>query len=313
MPLIKKIPLPMAGLMLALAATGNLLESYGTAYKWFFGMIAMVLLIGLVLKVVTDPGAVREGLANPVVASVLPTFSMGLILLAAYLRGFAHAPAFFLWCLGIAIHLVLIVIFTKKHLAGLNFKSFFPSYFIVYVGIVTLSVTAPAFEQLAVGQAAFWFGFASFFLLLIPVLNRIFILKNIPEPAQPTMMILAAPMSLLLAGYLKSFPEKSLGMLGLLGSMSFILLILSLTFLPKLLRLKFYPSYSAFTFPLVISAIGMKGLDKALAKAQLAPVGMTVMVKLLEVGSALMVLYVLMRYMSFLVGAPATARGVKST
>ena len=49
----------------------------------------------------------------------------------------------------------------------------FASYFIVYVGIVVASVTAPAYEKAAsIGTAAFWFGFVTLILLLILITYR---------------------------------------------------------------------------------------------------------------------------------------------
>ena len=35
---IERVPIPMAGLMLALAALGNLLSPYGSTYKYFWGV-----------------------------------------------------------------------------------------------------------------------------------------------------------------------------------------------------------------------------------------------------------------------------------
>ena len=54
------------------------------------------------------------------------------------------------------------------------------------------------------------------------------------------------------------FSEKSIGMVYLLMAFSLIFYIVAIALLPKLLKLKFYPSYSAFTFPMVISGIGIK-------------------------------------------------------
>ncbi|MDF2890110.1 MAG: C4-dicarboxylate transporter [Clostridia bacterium] len=87
--MIKKLPLPIAGLMLALAAAGNLLLSYGGIYRNLFGVIAGIVLVLLLAKVLIMPKAIKEGFENPVVASVMPTFSMGLILLSTYLKPYA--------------------------------------------------------------------------------------------------------------------------------------------------------------------------------------------------------------------------------
>ncbi len=48
--MIKKIPLPMAGLILALAALGNLLASYSPAIRWTLGALAGILYVMYVIK-----------------------------------------------------------------------------------------------------------------------------------------------------------------------------------------------------------------------------------------------------------------------
>ena len=78
----KKIPIPMAGLMLALAATGNLVLSYGEVYRNIFGILASIILIFILGKLIIDFKDVLENLNNPVMASIAPTFTMGIMILS---------------------------------------------------------------------------------------------------------------------------------------------------------------------------------------------------------------------------------------
>lgn len=298
--LIKKIPLPMSGLMLALAATGNLLSSYGVVYRYAFGIMAAILLALLAAKTAFDPGSLHEGFENPVVASTLPTFSMGMMLLSVYIKGFLPAAALGMWIVGLLLHIILMVLFTKKYIFSFNIKRVFPSYFIVYVGIVCGSITAPAFGLAAAGRYIFWFGLAAYLLLLPVVLYRVIKVKEIPEPALPVTVILTAPSSLCLAGYLNSFPVRSMVAVALLCILSLSMLIYVLAWMPKLLKLKFYPSYSAFTFPFVITAIAMKGANGYLVKGGIETGHLGLLISVLEIGSIAMVLYVLARYILFL-------------
>ena len=82
---IKKLPLPISGLMLALAAGGNLVLSYGSIYRNILGILSFIILVLIAAKVITAPKAVAEGMNNPVVASVLPTF-FGKIAFTIYRR-----------------------------------------------------------------------------------------------------------------------------------------------------------------------------------------------------------------------------------
>lgn len=298
--IIKKIPLPMSGLMLALAATGNLLSAYGNIYRYSFGIAASVILILLVIKVISHPNSLSEGFENPVVASVIPAFPMGMMILSTYFIAFVPTIALGIWGIGLLLHIVLLICFTMKYVLSFNIKKVFPSYFIVYVGIVCGSVSAPVFGLANIGRYIFWFGFAAYLILLPIILYRVLIVKEITDPALPTVTILAAPSSLCLAGYLNSFSEKSMIIIVFLAVLSVIMLVSVLAYMPKLLKLKFYPSYSAFTFPFVITAIAMKGTYAFMLKTglKIAPLGY--LVTFLEIWSVAIVIYVLIKYIAFL-------------
>ncbi|HCX63046.1 MAG TPA: C4-dicarboxylate ABC transporter, partial [Clostridiales bacterium] len=161
-------------------------------------------------------------------------------------------------------------------------------------------VTAPAFEMNAVGQMAFWFGLISYIFLLPIVIYRTVKIKEIPEPAMPTLIIFAAPASLLLAGYMNSFINKNITMVWCLTALSIIMYIAAVILIPKLLRLKFYPSYSGFTFPLIISGIAMKLTNGYLLKIDTPISWLVYLVKFQEIIAVAITLYVLFRYMQFL-------------
>ena len=298
--IIKKLPVPIVGLMLGLAACGNLVLSYGETYRNIFGLLSAIILVLVLIKIIMYPRQVKESLDNPVVASVFPTLSMGIMLLSTYLKPYSSPLALGMWFIGLILHIILIISFTVKYIIGFNIKKVFPSWFIVYVGIVVASVTSPAFDMTKIGQMAFWFGFISYIILLPLVLYRVIKVKNIPEPAQPTIVILSAPASLCLAGYMNAFQEKNMLIVYLLLALSQATYIYILTTLPKLLRLKFYPSYSAFTFPLVISGIALKVTNSFLINIGNTNYLFNHLVKLEEIVAVVMVLYVLSRYISFL-------------
>lgn len=298
--LIKKTPVPIAGLMLALAATGNLVLSYGAIYKSIFGIVSALILLLLIFKISFETKAVAESFKNPVVASVIPTFTMGLMILATYIKQYNSSISFGVWVFGLVLHCFLIIYFTIKFIFKFDIKKVFPSYFVVYVGIVVASMTAPAYNLISLGKGIFWFGLISYLCLLPVVIYRTFFIKGIPEPALPTITIFAAPASLCLVGYLACFPVKNNFILGFLVGLSLIMLLGVISYLPKLLKIKFYPSYSAFTFPMVISAVAMKQLNGYLVKIKQPIEMLKYLVKFQEVIAVLIVIYVLSRYIQFL-------------
>lgn len=314
--IIKKLPLPITGLMLGLAVLGNLIQSYSNSLRSVFGIISGVIFLLVLIKIFTLTKGVKEALENPVVASVFPTLSMAIMVLAGYLKPLNAQFALIFWFAGVLLHIVLIIWFTIKFVTSFNIKKVFPSWFIVYVGIAVASVTAGAFEMHTVGKLSFYFALISYLVLLPIVLKRVFVVKEIPEPAQPTFAILCAPASLCLAGYMNSFAEKNMLLVYFLLLVSQLFYFLVLLSLPKLLKLKFYPSYSGFTFPLVISALSLKLTNGFLTKSGNPIAFLKTLVNLEEAIALVIVIYVLVRYLSFLfakeASTPNTANAPKA-
>ncbi|MCB5558414.1 TDT family transporter [Anaerosalibacter bizertensis] len=306
--IVKQLPVPIVGLMLALAATGNLVLSYGNIYRNIFGILSAIILILMLLKIIIYPKEVRESLDNPVVYSVFPTFSMGIMLLSTYIKDFSYSLAFSMWIIGLILHIVLIFSFTRKYIFNFNIKRVFPSWFIVYVGIVVASVTSPVFNMMKIGQVIFWFGFISYLILLPIILKRVLKIGEIPEPALPTIVIFSAPASLCLAGYMNSFQNKNMIIVWFLVALSQLTLLCILFQLPKLLKLRFYPSYSAFTFPLVISAISIKLTNGFLANIGKPIPILKYIIKFEELIAVIMVLYVLFKYVKFMSNKTETVK-----
>lgn len=297
---INETPTPIAGLMLALAATGNLVSSHGSLYRNIFGTLSALILLLLAIKICTGFKAIVEDLKNPVIASVSPTFSMGAMILSTYIKPVFPSLAYGLWILALLIHCTLIIYFTVKFIFNFNIKQVFPSYFVVYVGIVVGSVTAPAYNLTNIGQVLFWFGFVLYLILLPVVIYRVFLVKSIKEPALPTITIFAAPASLCLAGYMSTFPAKNMTMVYLLTVLSLVMTFSVLLYMPRMLKIKFYPSYSAFTFPFVISAIAIKKTNVFLNSTGNGIPLLEHIVLFEELWAVSIVVYVLIRYTAFI-------------
>ncbi len=298
--ILKKYPVPATGLMLGLAALGNLIQSYGEVYRSIFGVLSAILFVLMIAKMIKYPKDIVIALDNPLVASVFPTFSMTIMLLATYIKPFSQIAALIIWIIGLALHVILMIWFTKKYVLKFKIKQVFPSWFIVYVGIVVASVTGPMFQLSAIGKLVFWFGLATYLVLLGIILYRVIKIKEIPEPALPSLAIFAAPASLLLAGYMNSFEMKNMAILYFLMALSLIMYTIVIFLMFKLLRIKFYPSYSAFTFPFVISGICMKLTNGFLIKSGHVITALKYLIKFQEAVAFVLIIYVLVKYIEFL-------------
>lgn len=313
MEYIKKLPLPLSAVILACAAIGNLFATYNEMFKNVFGLISAVLFILLTIKVIVCWKSVKEELKNPVVASVVPTYAMAMMILAGYLKQISATSGLVLWWLGVILHIGLMIYYTKNFVLGFNIKKIFPSTFIVYVGIAAASITAPVFELAKVGQGIFWFAFISLIVLVFVIGYRVFVVKGIPEAAMPTAVIFAAPAALTLAGYLNSFAEKSIIMVYFLAVLTGILYLVGFMYLIKCLNLKFYPSYAAFTFPMVIGAIALKGTNGFLMKAGKGLSWLQYVVKFQEIAALVAVIYVIVRFTIFIFARESVKATVQAT
>ena len=297
--MIKKVPIPFCGVMLGFAALGNLLQSYGEGIRSVCGIMAAFILILVLLKLIMFPQMIKEDMKNPIMASVSGTFSMALMLLSTYVKPYIGAAAKYIWFFAIALHIVLIVYFTVIFVVKLDLTKVFASYYIVYVGIAVAAVTAPAYEQLAIGAATFWFGFVTLIALLILVTIRYVKCPNVPEPAQPLFCIYAAPTSLCIAGYVQSVTPKSRTFLLAMLAVATVIYVIALVKAIGYLKLKFYPSYAAFTFPFVITAIATKQTMACLVKME-QPLPILKPVVLVEtIIAAVLVIYTFIRFMGF--------------
>lgn len=300
---IKRVPVPLCGVILGMAALGNLLQSYSEGIRVLCGAVAALLLILVLLKLIMFPGMIKEDMKNPIMASVSGTFSMALMLLSVYVKPYIGMAAFYIWILAIILHVILIVYFTVKFILKLEMPKVFASYYIVYVGIAVAAITAPAYEQFGVGTVAFWFGLITLVALLVLVTIRYIKYKEVPNPAKPLICIYAAPTSLCLAGYIQSVTPKSKTMVLTLFVIATVLYIFALVKAIEYLKLPFFPSYAAFTFPFVISAIASKQTIACLMNMG-SPIPILQYWVLIETIIATMfVIYVLIRFLVAIFGS----------
>lgn len=261
MRFIRSIPMAICGVSLALAALGNLLLlPFGPQVRYFCGILSAVVLFLFVLKLVFDTPHALEELKTPVPLSVLPTATMALMLLTAYIRPYLPTLALVLWYAAVIMQVGMMILFFKRFVMGLTIANVFPSWFVTFVGIVTASVTAPAMGAIALGQVAFYVGFVLYFIALPLVVRRLTKPgQAFPQPALPTLAIFAAPMSLLIVGYFSSFQERNETLVYFMLAIALINYIyVTYKMLTTLLAVRFYPTYAAFTFPYVISAIAFR-------------------------------------------------------
>ena len=294
MSLIKKTPLAVSGLALSLAALGNLLSPHGETIRFVLAIFSTITFGLFFAKLILDYDKTKEELKNPVVLSGLPTSTQALMLFTVYMQPFLGPVAVYVWYVIIAAHILIMLTFVKRFVFALKLQTVFPSWFIISAGIVTASLTSPAMGAIRVGQAIFYVGFVLYPFTLSVIIYRLIKFRPLPEPARPTIAVFTAPMSMCLAGYLAAFEQPNALLVYFMLTITVISYIYVSVNMVFLLRLKFYPTYAAFTFPYVISAIAFNVantflLEKGYGFFSFAPI-------VSKCVAVIIVTYVLIRY-----------------
>ena len=297
MNIIKNLPIPISGLILATLSLGNLLQEIHPYFRYAFGTIGSIILTLMILKIVLYPQSIREDFKNPIIVSSSGTFSMSLMILSTYLIPFMPSIAYAVWIIGIALHILLVIYFTYHFvIRKFDISTVYPSYWIVYVGITMGAITAHFHGLQEIDFIFFIIGFIGMLATLPLVAYREFIYKQIPDQNKPLTCIFTALFSILIFGYLNSAQNISSEFTFALYAIACLFYIFSFYKLISYRNLKFYPSFSAFTFPFVISALATKGII-----GKISPNIILNDILIFEtIIATVLVVYVLIKYAKFL-------------
>ena len=258
MNIIKNLPLAITGLILAILSLGKIY----TDFSGIFFIIGSILIFLVLLKLVLHFDAFNNELNNLIALSTFGTFSMALMLFSTYLKPLfmplSQSIAFGIWILGIIIHLSILLIFTKKYVIDkFDMETVFATWWIVYIGITMASITAPAYNLQQYGFIFFGIGFILMIPTLILVSYRYLKFTAIDNQFKPFICIYTALFSILIVGYVNALTinENFLSIIYIGACIFYIFAIYHAIRLLIFERLEFVPSFSAFTFPFVISTI----------------------------------------------------------
>ncbi len=261
MTLIKQLPLPVSGLVLALLSLGNLLQDIHPYIRYLFGAIGVAFIILLLLKVILYPQDIKDDFRNPIILSSCGTFSMSLMLLSTYIVQFVPSISYALWIIGIILHILLMIYFTYRFvISTFDISTVYPTWWIVYVGITMGAITAHFHGLNEIGFVCFAIGFMGMLITTPLMIYRYVRYPKIPNMNKPLICIHTALFSILIVGYLNSSTSISNEFLIVMYAIACIFYIFSFYKLVEYRNLEFYPSFSAFTFPFVISALATKGV-----------------------------------------------------
>ena len=291
MNIIKSLPTPIAGLALGSVALGNLLQSYSTSLQLLFNLLSLIIIVLLTIKFVLGFDKLKKEMENPVVATVMATYPMSIMLLASFSKKYIGLLSMPVWIIGIFLDFCVVCyaiyyfIIKERHI-----NKIYPTWFITFVGPAVVTVTAINYNLETLGLIYFYFSYINYLVLLPFILYRVYKYKHYKDGDYPTITVFSAPGGLLLASYMIGVTQKSNIILAILIPLTILLFIFVLFQLPYLLKRKFYPSFSAFTFPLVICAISFQktGVYYQLAEFSI----LNILIHLSELLAIIIVIYV---------------------
>ena len=272
-------------------------------------IIATVVVLFYILKIIFHTQTCIDEYNKTVPCSLYAGFCMCLMILGSFYYEFGVGFGKILWCAGLLIHAVHILVFTYKNvIRKRDINTTVPSWFVTYNGIMVSCVTGGAMNMKPVLEIVTIYGII-IYLILIPVM----IFRLIKVPVQPavyhTMAVVLAPCSLCVVSYINVYEEPNMTLLGFLYICVLVSLLFILIKLPDFFSFPFSPGFAGLTFPMAIgivasiktagtlSAAGSEGMAAAITQLS----GIQIFVTTMIIG------YVLLNFLRMLLGKQARA------
>ncbi|MDX9870935.1 MAG: SLAC1 anion channel family protein [Clostridia bacterium] len=203
------------------------------------------------MKILHHRSAVLEEINHPVLLNFFPAFTINLVLISTALLEINPTISKVLWSTGTSLHflltLTILSVWTRR--TNIKLSHFNPSWFIPVVGNIIIPIAGARHFSLEFIWFFFSIGIFFWFALFTIFLYRIFFHAPLSEQITPTLFILIAPPAVgsvsytVLNGGIDNFTR-------LLYFFALFMLILLLTQIDLFLKLKFFMSWWAYTFPL---------------------------------------------------------------
>ncbi|MDR5900253.1 SLAC1 anion channel family protein [Halomonas vilamensis] len=283
----------LAGLTIALHRAETVFElSLGVSSVTLVLTIAVFITLALIyaLKAFRHPDLVKAEFSHPIKLNFFPTISIGLILISTALLPHQKDISFVVWAIGTALHLgfTLYVLLAWIHHTHFEINHMNPAWFIPIVGniLVPIAGTQHGFTELS------WFFFSIgvvFWLVLLTIIfNRMFFHHPLPGKLLPTLFILIAPPGVGFVSWLQLNGELDAFARILYYSALFLTLML-FTQVPRFLKIPFFLSWWAYSFPMAAITIATLSMYELLELAFFKGLGVLLLVLLIVLIAGLLV------------------------
>ncbi len=244
-------------------------------------ILFVMLLLMYLYKAARFRTALLQEWSHPVKMSFAPAISISLLLFATALLEISPRLSLWLWAAGSLLHLLiaLYVIDAWLHQSKFEVQHMNPAWFIPAVGNVIVPLAGVPLGFSEVSWFFFSIGMGLWLVLLVIAFNRIIFHSPLPEKLLPTLFILIAPPAVGFLSYLRLNGELDAAAQFLYNFALFTTLLL-FSQLPRFLRLPFFLSWWAYTFPLAAMSVASQAMAQATGTAFYGHVGLVLLLLL---------------------------------
>jgi tellurite resistance protein len=272
-------------------ATFALPVDLGTPILVLAAALFCVLLALYLIKIVRWREAVAAELGHPIHINFFPTISISMLLLAVGTLPYWPGVAGVLWVVATSLHLLLTLYIMGVWIHHEHFEIHHinPAWFIPVVGNVLVPIAG---VPLGFGELSWFFfsvGMVFWLVLFTIIVYRMLFHHPMAERLMPTFFILIAPPAVGFIAYLQLVGQLDAFARILLYAGLFLTLLLA-TQSGRFLRIPFYLSWWAYSFPLAAVAIATLVMYEQTGLAVFAGLGWLLLTLV-----TLMVVYLLSR------------------
>jgi tellurite resistance protein len=231
------------------------------ALRWLGSLLFVVISAFYLTKLVRFRAAVIAELRHPIQLNFFPTASISMILLATAWLGVYPAAAAVFWAVGTAFHLLLTlyVLGAWMHHEQFEIHHINPAWFLPVVGNVLVPLAGVPLGYLELSWFFFSVGVLFWLVLLAIIVYRMLFHQPLPDRLMPTFFILIAPPAAGFIAYGELSGALAAGEPDVFGRILYysglFLTLLLLTQAGRFVRLHYYLSWWAYSFPLAAVTI----------------------------------------------------------
>ncbi|MFZ1860726.1 MAG: SLAC1 anion channel family protein [Candidatus Competibacter sp.] len=262
----------------------------GEGLRGVASALFVLLLVFYLLKAARHPEAVKLEMRHPIKINFISTISISLLLLSVCYLEAAPVLAFWLWVTGAVLHLGLTlgVFGSWIHHTHYAIQHANPAWFIPVVGNIIVPVAGIRLASPEISWFFFSIGVVFWIVLLTIVLYRLIFHEPLPARLAPTLFILLAPPSVGFIAYVNMTGAVD-GFARVVYYTALFLALLLASNAVRFLRLPFFISAWAYSFPLAALTLATLVMSVHLPDAIFQPLGMGLLALLSLVVTALAV------------------------